>query len=80
MKPKKKSTRKPMPKVWGRSPKFSGYGFVRRFFGSSTLRRGNDVLTLATDDCYPTKAAALRAVRKLWRETFSCNRKDKPGQ
>ena len=65
---------KPMPKVWGQKPKFKVLGQYS-WYGKVTLYNENSgraccPLLELISGLHPTRAAALRAIRKLWRETF----------
>ena len=70
MKPNKKSTCKPLPKVWGQEPKFYSDGCNRHFFGIGLVERDGDQLRITTADCHSSNTTALRAIRAMWRTTF----------
>ena len=71
MKPKKKPT--PMPQVWGQKPSFYAFG-CRKWRGRANIcdksKTSDQTSIEITTELYATEALALRAIRKLWRETF----------
>ena len=60
-----------MPKVWGDSPIFYLRAFGDGWTGHAEITsRFGDRLDMRAAYAHPTQEGALRAIRKLWRETF----------